>query len=122
MRWRDAGAADDVGAGEEFHVSRYDLSQETDIRPLVVETVITYLEIEGLLQPTRTFYESTQVQFLRAESDILTCNIRRHWRRFLAGSSGRENGKFRATVSHAGTRSGGAKAWRTAVVRSPAKR
>jgi ATP-dependent DNA helicase RecQ len=60
-----------VGSGEEFHVSRYDLSQETDIRPLVVETVITYLELEGLLQPTRAFYESTQVQFLRPESAVL---------------------------------------------------
>jgi len=60
-----------LGAGEEFHVNRYDLSQETDIRPLVVETVITYLELEGLLQPTRAFYESAQVQFLRPDSAIL---------------------------------------------------
>jgi len=37
----------------------------------VVETVITYLELEGLLQPTRAFYESTQVQLLRPESAIL---------------------------------------------------
>ena len=41
-----------LGAGGEFDVSRYDLSQETDIRPLVVETVITYLELDGLLRPT----------------------------------------------------------------------
>jgi ATP-dependent DNA helicase RecQ len=60
-----------LGAGAEFHVSRYDLSQETDIRPLVVETVITYLELEGLLQPTRAFYETTRVQFLRPESAVL---------------------------------------------------
>jgi ATP-dependent DNA helicase RecQ len=60
-----------LGSGSEFHVSRYDLSQETDIRPLVVETVITYLELEGLLEPTRVFYESTQVQFLRTEKEIL---------------------------------------------------
>jgi ATP-dependent DNA helicase RecQ len=72
-----------LGAGEEFHVSRYDLSQETDIRPLVVETVITYLELEGLLQPTRAFYESTQVQFLRPESTILTGHTEER-RRFLA--------------------------------------
>ncbi len=72
-----------LGAGQEFHVSRYDLSQDTDIRPLVVETVITYLELEGLLQPTRTFYETTQVQFLRAESAILTGHTEDR-RRFLA--------------------------------------
>ena len=72
-----------LGAGEEFDVSRYDLSQATDMRPLVVETVITYLELEGLLQPTRSFYESTQVQFLRAESDILAGHNDER-RRFLA--------------------------------------
>jgi ATP-dependent DNA helicase RecQ len=81
-----------LGAGEEFHVSRYDLSQETDIRPLVVETVITYLELEGLLQPTRVFYESTQVQFLRPESEILTGHTdeRRQFltRLFQAGKRG----------------------------------
>jgi ATP-dependent DNA helicase RecQ len=71
-----------LGKGEDFHVSRYDLSQETDIRPLVVDTVITYLELEGLLQPTRTFYESTQVQFLSPESEILTGHTGER-RRFL---------------------------------------
>jgi ATP-dependent DNA helicase RecQ len=58
-------------AGEQFDVSRYDLSQETDIRPLVVETVLAYLELEGLLAPTRVFYESTKVQFLRSDNAIL---------------------------------------------------
>jgi len=72
-----------LGKGEDFHVSRYDLSQETDIRPLVVDTVITYLELEGLLQPTRTFYESTQVQFLRPESEILAGHTEERTR-FLA--------------------------------------
>ncbi len=72
-----------LGAGEEFHVSRYDLSQETDIRPLVVETVITYLELEGLLRPTRVFYESTQVQFLKPESTILSGHTEER-QRFLA--------------------------------------
>jgi ATP-dependent DNA helicase RecQ len=71
-----------LGLGEEFHVSRYDLSQETDIRPLVVETVITYLELDGLLQPTRTFYESTQVELLRSESAILAGHTEER-RRFL---------------------------------------
>ena len=71
-----------LGMGEEFDVSRYDLSQETDIRPLVVDTVITYLELEGLLQPTRTFYESTQVQFLRPESEVLAGHTQER-RRFL---------------------------------------
>jgi ATP-dependent DNA helicase RecQ len=71
-----------LGMGAEFHVSRYDLSQETDIRPLVLETVITYLELEGLLQPTRVFYESTQAQFLKPESAILAGHTEER-RRFL---------------------------------------
>lgn len=84
-----------LGAGEEFHISRYDLSQETDIRPLVVETVITYLELEGLLQPTRTFYESTQVQFLRQEAAVLQGHTDER-RQFLTQlfASGRRGPKY----------------------------
>src|SRR4051794_15135353 len=84
-----------LGAGEEFDVSRYDLSQETDIRPLVVETVITYLELEGLLRPTRAFYESTQVEFLKDEKSILE-GMDGDRRRFLAGlfKAGRRGPKY----------------------------
>ena len=80
---------------EEFDVSRYDLSQETDIRPLVVETVITYLELDGLLRPTRAFYESTQVQFLKSESAILS-GLNNDRRRFLTAlfAAGRRGPKY----------------------------
>ena len=73
----------------------YDLSQETDIRPLVVETVITYLELDGLLRPTRAFYESTQVQFLKNESVVLSGHTDER-RRFLAGlfDAGRRGPKY----------------------------
>jgi len=76
-----------LGAGEEFDVSRYDLSQETDIRPLVVDTVITYLELEGLLRPTRAFYDSYQIQQLKPEPEILSGHTEER-RRFLAGIFG----------------------------------
>jgi len=84
-----------LGSGEEFDVSRYDLSQETDIRPLVVETVITYLELDGLLRPTRAFYESTQVQFLKSESVILS-GLNEDRRRFLTAlfAAGRRGPKY----------------------------
>ncbi len=84
-----------LGSGEEFDVSRYDLSQETDIRPLVVETVITYLELDGLLRPTRAFYESTQVQFLKPESAILS-GLNDDRRRFLFAlfAAGRRGPKY----------------------------
>jgi ATP-dependent DNA helicase RecQ len=37
----------------------------------VVDTIITYLELEGLLRPVRAFYESTQIQFLQNEREIV---------------------------------------------------
>jgi ATP-dependent DNA helicase RecQ len=84
-----------LGAGETFDVSRYDLSQETDIRPLVVETVITYLELSGLLRPTHTFYESTQIQFLKGEEAILD-GLNQDRRRFLSSlfGAGRRGRKY----------------------------
>ncbi len=84
-----------LGAGEEFDVSRYDLSQETDIRPLVVETVITYLELDGLLRPTRAFYESVQVQFMKSEDDILD-GLDDRRRRFLSAlfAAGKRGPKY----------------------------
>jgi ATP-dependent DNA helicase RecQ len=84
-----------LGAGDTFDVSRYDLSQETDIRPLVVETVITYLELDGLLRPTHAFYESTQVQFLKSEAAILS-SLNEDRRRFLSSlfGAGRRGPKY----------------------------
>ena len=84
-----------LGAGEEFDVSRYDLSQESDIRPLVVDTVITYLELDGHLQPTRAFYDGYQIQLLRPEEDILAGHTVER-REFLAGifASGKRGPKF----------------------------
>jgi ATP-dependent DNA helicase RecQ len=84
-----------LGAGEEFDISRYDVSQETDIRPLVVETVITYLELEGLLRPTQVFYDSFQIQQLRPEAAILQGHTEER-RLFLAGlfAAGRRGPKY----------------------------
>ncbi len=84
-----------LGSGDEFDVSRYELGQECDIRPLVVDTVLTYLELDGLLRPTRAFYESTQVEFLRPEAKILEGHTEER-RRFLAAlfSAGRRGPKY----------------------------
>ncbi len=56
---------------EEFDISRYDLSRSTDIRPLVLETVLTHLEHEEILEPLGAFYASFQIKFKRAQSAIL---------------------------------------------------
>ena len=50
------------GAEDELGVSTYDLSTRHDIRPLVVDTLLTYLELEGILRSTGSFYEEYQVR------------------------------------------------------------
>ncbi len=51
--------------GDEFDVSFYDLSVTNDIRLLVVSTLMTYLELEGVITATRPFYNAFRTKFLR---------------------------------------------------------
>jgi len=51
--------------GESFSVSRYELSQSRDMRQTVVETALTYLELEGVLIPEGPFYGGSEVRLLR---------------------------------------------------------
>jgi ATP-dependent DNA helicase RecQ len=54
-----AGLFDDVFAhevGAVFSVSEYELSARHDVRPLVLKTILTYLELEGLLRQGTPFY------------------------------------------------------------------
>jgi ATP-dependent DNA helicase RecQ len=54
-----AGLLDEVFAhddGEQFAVAEYDLSSRHDVRPLVLKTVLTYLELDGFLQQGTPFY------------------------------------------------------------------
>jgi ATP-dependent DNA helicase RecQ len=46
--------ANEVGA--EFAVAEYELSTRHDVRPLVLKTVLTYLELDGLLRQGTPFY------------------------------------------------------------------
>jgi ATP-dependent DNA helicase RecQ len=57
--------------GEEFDISRYDLSRTTDIRQLVLETVLVRLEQEGLIEPCGMFHSKFQVAFHHSEDRIL---------------------------------------------------
>lgn len=57
--------------GTDFDISRYDLSRSTDIRPLVLETVLTYLEQDGILEPLGPFYNTLKVGFKQNEARIL---------------------------------------------------
>lgn len=57
--------------GQRFSVSRYDLSQSRDIRPTVVATALTYLELAGVLIPQGPFYGGFRVQLLRDFEQVL---------------------------------------------------
>jgi ATP-dependent DNA helicase RecQ len=42
--------------GDELVVAEYELSNRVDVRPLVLKTLLTYLELEGLLRQGTPFY------------------------------------------------------------------
>ncbi|MDA7881662.1 RecQ family ATP-dependent DNA helicase [Akkermansiaceae bacterium] len=56
----------------EFDISTYELSRAHDIRPLVINTLLTYLEIEGYLAATAPFYASYKVRFSRNRDHLLS--------------------------------------------------
>ena len=57
--------------GQEFDISRYELSRASDVRPLVLETVITYLEHENILEPLGAIYTTFQIGFHHSEERIV---------------------------------------------------
>jgi ATP-dependent DNA helicase RecQ len=57
--------------GDVFDVSLYDLSFQCDIRPLVISTVLTYLELNGVLQGTGPFYSAYKYQLKRPLEAVL---------------------------------------------------
>jgi ATP-dependent DNA helicase RecQ len=57
--------------GPVFDVSPYELSTICDIRPGVVSTVMTYLEIDGIIEATGTFYATYRAKLLNTEPKIL---------------------------------------------------
>jgi ATP-dependent DNA helicase RecQ len=58
--------------GHEFDISRYELAHAADIRPLVLETVLTYLELDSVLHPLGAFYNSYQVRFVHGEDRLIS--------------------------------------------------
>lgn len=61
-----------MSAGDEFDVSVYHLSQQHDIRNLVVETILTYLELDGVLQSTQPFFAEYKVFWQAEEAEVLS--------------------------------------------------
>ena len=54
-----------------FDVAVYELGGKFDIRPLVVKTLLTYLELEGVIKSTGPFYSSYKFKPLKASAEIL---------------------------------------------------
>jgi ATP-dependent DNA helicase RecQ len=62
---------DVLGRGQEFDVSEYELSVRHDVRPLVVKTLLTYLELADVLQSTSPFYSEYKFQPQKTSQEIL---------------------------------------------------
>jgi hypothetical protein len=56
---------------DEFDLSLYELAQATDIHPLVIETVLTHLELDGIIRPLGSFYAGYQFRLLEPEAALL---------------------------------------------------
>jgi ATP-dependent DNA helicase RecQ len=57
--------------GGEFDISVYDLSVTCDIRASVLSTLLAYLETEGILEATGSFYGKYRVRLLRSREQVL---------------------------------------------------
>jgi len=57
--------------GATFDVSAYDLSVTCDIRPGVVATVLTYLEIDRIIEATGSFYATYRAKLRRTLDEVL---------------------------------------------------
>ncbi|MDX1680255.1 MAG: ATP-dependent DNA helicase RecQ [Akkermansiaceae bacterium] len=58
--------------GRDFDVSVYELSTVNDIRPLVVNTLLTYLELEEVIVATKPFYACMAVKLIRDFDKVLS--------------------------------------------------
>jgi ATP-dependent DNA helicase RecQ len=56
----------------EFDLSLYELSRAYDVRPLVGSTLLTYLELEDVIESTEPFYNEYQFAPLKPSHEILS--------------------------------------------------
>ncbi|HEY7885335.1 MAG TPA: ATP-dependent DNA helicase RecQ [Cellvibrionaceae bacterium] len=56
---------------QDFDISVYDASQEFDLRPLVLGTLLTYLELDGILHATAPFYSDYKIAFNQSLDTLL---------------------------------------------------
>jgi ATP-dependent DNA helicase RecQ len=73
-----------VGQPDSFFLSYYKLSFETDIRLLVLRTLLTYLELDGYIKATSPRYESYKIKPL-VTSNVILNHFDGERRKFVAG-------------------------------------
>ena len=67
-----------------IEVSHYALSERHDLRPLVLRTALTYLELAGVLRQNTPFYAGYKLRFMKPKEDVLA-TFTGEPGRFLAG-------------------------------------
>jgi ATP-dependent DNA helicase RecQ len=72
-----------IGQPDMFHVSHYKLSYETDIRILVVRTLLTYLELDGYIKATSPRYDTYKIQ-PKVTSKVILDRFDGEQRQFIA--------------------------------------
>ncbi|RYY01144.1 MAG: RecQ family ATP-dependent DNA helicase [Gammaproteobacteria bacterium] len=55
----------------EFDISTYELSNRFDLRPLVLNTALTYLELQNIISAQSPFYTEYKIQFLQDVETLL---------------------------------------------------
>lgn len=81
-----------ISQQSEFDISTYELSNRFDMRPLVLNTALTYLELQGVIVAQSPFYTEYKIQFLQdveivlSQFDVARADFLR--RLFAAGKKG----------------------------------
>lgn len=57
---------------ESFDVSKYELSNNLDMRQLVLNTALTYLELKNVIKATTPFYDKQKIAFKKNKEEILS--------------------------------------------------
>lgn len=57
--------------GEDFDLSLYELSRSCDVKPVVMETFLAYLELEGWIESRGAFYAARAIRFVRGREQTL---------------------------------------------------
>ncbi|NQU19870.1 MAG: RecQ family ATP-dependent DNA helicase [Candidatus Nealsonbacteria bacterium] len=66
-----AAVGDVFNRGDVFDVSEYELAGRHDVRPVVVRTLLTYLELAGVIRATGPFYSEYKFQPQKSSQEIL---------------------------------------------------